>query len=97
MVVAALIVTGLFSVALALNVDTAATVNVSELSDPIVLLPSTCKLPESVRFVPVKSPVNIGDTSVLLVRVCSDDVVTRVSMSTPASGKTNVLVVAVGN
>ena len=96
MVVAAFIVTGLFSVALALNVDTAATVNVSELSDPIVLLPSTCKLPDNVRLTPLRSPVNIGDTSVLLVSVCSDDVVTRVSVSTPASGKTKVLVVDVG-
>ena len=64
-----MIVTGLFRVVLALNVDTAATVNVSLLSDPSVVLPSTCILPESVRLTAVKSPVNIGDTSVLLVSV----------------------------
>ena len=65
----ALIVTGLFAVRLALNVDTAATVSVSVLSDPMVELPSTCMLPDNVRLAPVKSPENIGDTSVLLVRV----------------------------
>ena len=68
-VVAALIVTGLLAVKLAFNVVTAATVYVSVLADPMVELPSTCMSPDYVRLTPVKSPENIGDTSVLLVRV----------------------------
>ena len=68
-VVAALIVTGLFAVMFALNVEVAATVSVSADSDPTVLLPSTCKSPDKVRPTPCNAPVNIGAVRVLLASV----------------------------